>query len=154
VLKRMGVSRARYDYNDLFGVGCIGLCNAARVWREDGGSAFSTFAFYAIKHEILGVMIAHERDRCRLISLNGFDECAVTFDCRFEEMESDILINEFCRCANQNIGETAAEVVRLSAAGKNSNQIAVTLGISTSAVNKAKKRARTAITVWLKDGEN
>lgn len=40
-----------YDYNDLFQIGCIGLCKAAQT-DQSGKGAFSTYAYLLIRNEI------------------------------------------------------------------------------------------------------
>ncbi len=41
-----------YDYDDLFQIGCIGLCKAAQTDRPGHKSAFSTYAYRLIRNEI------------------------------------------------------------------------------------------------------
>ncbi len=49
-----------YTYDDLFQIGCIGLCKAAAT---DKGGTFSTYAYRLIWHEICDVLI-HTTKRC------------------------------------------------------------------------------------------
>lgn len=41
-----------YDYDDLFQIGCIGLCKAAQTDRPGYKGAFSTYAYLLIRNEI------------------------------------------------------------------------------------------------------
>lgn len=41
-----------YDYDDLFQIGCIGLCKAAQTDKAGHGCAFSTYAYRLIRNEI------------------------------------------------------------------------------------------------------
>jgi len=41
-----------YDYDDLFQIGCIGLCKAAQTDRPGHKGAFSTYAYLLIRNEI------------------------------------------------------------------------------------------------------
>ena len=41
-----------YDYDDLFQIGCIGLCKAAQTDQPGHKSAFSTYAYCLIRNEI------------------------------------------------------------------------------------------------------
>lgn len=150
VLKKMGISRGSYDYDDLVEAGCVGLCNAARAWREDG-SAFSTFAFNVIKHEVLSALSAQKRDRYKLMPLDECYEYIPGVCCGIEESEAKILLEEFFRSAKRNLSETLIAVIRLSMAGKSCAQIAEILGISLSAAHKAKRKARAEIELWLKN---
>lgn len=150
VMKKMNISKSRYNYDDIFGAGCIGLCNAALKWKH-GGSAFSTFAFYLIKNEILRVLAENKRDSQNLSSFKESDDAAAPLDNEFEKVKAGILFNEFYSYASKNFGETESSVLRLLSSGKNCAQIAELLGISVSAVEKARKKARDEIADWLKD---
>ena len=44
-----------YSYEDLFQVGCIGLCNAADSYKPGTGN-FSTFAYIVIRNEIMDAL--------------------------------------------------------------------------------------------------
>ena len=41
-----------YTYDDLFQIGCIGLCKAFQTDRSGHENAFSTYAYYLIRNEI------------------------------------------------------------------------------------------------------
>lgn len=41
-----------YDYDDLFQIGCIGLCKAAQTDQPGYNEAFSTYAYRLIRNEI------------------------------------------------------------------------------------------------------
>ena len=41
-----------YDYDDLFQIGCIGLCKAAQTDQSGHKGAFSTYAYCLIRNEI------------------------------------------------------------------------------------------------------
>ena len=41
-----------YDYNDLFQIGCIGLCKAAQTDQPGHKVAFSTYAYLLVRNEI------------------------------------------------------------------------------------------------------
>jgi RNA polymerase sigma factor (sigma-70 family) len=151
VLKKMGISQSNSDYEDFAGAGNVGLCKAALVFKE-GGCAFSTFAFYLIRNEVLRFLIKRGRDKARLTALDSLAEYASEIDADFEKLEADVLIDEFCRCAEKNLGETAAAVVNLAASGKSCLQIAEKLKLSPSAIEKAKKSARLYLETWLMDG--
>lgn len=47
-----------YSYDDLFQIGCIGLCKAAAT---DKGGTFSTYAYRIIWNEICDVLIRSTR---------------------------------------------------------------------------------------------
>lgn len=41
-----------YDYDDLFQIGCVGLCKAAQTDKDESKGAFSTYAYCLIRNEI------------------------------------------------------------------------------------------------------
>ena len=41
-----------YTYDDLYQIGCIGLCKAAQTDKPGNGAAFSTYAYILIRNEI------------------------------------------------------------------------------------------------------
>ena len=42
-----------FDYDDLFQIGCLGLCKAAQTDKPGHTVAFSTYAYRLIRNEIL-----------------------------------------------------------------------------------------------------
>jgi len=47
-IHRIGI----YTYDDLFQIGCVGLCKAADTYRAEGDACFSTYAYIIIRNEI------------------------------------------------------------------------------------------------------
>ena len=45
-------SGSLYNYDDLYQIGCIGLCKAAQSDKPGSGAAFSTYAYILIRNEI------------------------------------------------------------------------------------------------------
>jgi RNA polymerase sigma factor (sigma-70 family) len=41
-----------FTYDDLFQIGCVGLCKAADTYKPDGRGRFSTYAYRLIRNEI------------------------------------------------------------------------------------------------------
>ena len=56
-----------YSYDDLFQIGCIGLCKAA---YSDCGGTFSTYAYRCIKNEILYFLRREKRHKDNDVSLS------------------------------------------------------------------------------------
>lgn len=150
VLKKMGIQKGGRDYDDLFGAGCVGLCNAAKAWKEGGGCAFSTFAFNAIKREILSALAAEKSSRYSFTSLDERLNFLPAPQSRIDEIEAGVAFEEFLKASKTRLGATAGKVLRLSAEGKSGAQIAKKLGVSLSAVQKAKRKARAEFELWLK----
>ena len=51
------------SFEDLFQMGCVGLCKAAAM--DKGGGCFSTYAYRLIWNEISDARVRHNRMRCR-----------------------------------------------------------------------------------------
>ena len=47
-IHRIGI----YTYDDLFQIGCVGLCKAADTYMAEGDACFSTYAYVIIRNEI------------------------------------------------------------------------------------------------------
>ena len=54
-------------YEDLFQIGCVGLCKAAAT--DKGGCSFSTYAYRLIWHEICDALIRAARQSVRLVPM-------------------------------------------------------------------------------------
>ena len=81
-----------YSYDDLYQIGCIGLCKAA---YSDKGGCFSTYAYRLIWNEICTALIYANRraaKECELIpEIAGHEDCADTYhelDIILERLES------------------------------------------------------------------
>ena len=69
-IKRIGVTPASSDYEDLFSIGTIGLLNAIRTFDESKGYAFSSYACKCIRNEIF-LDFKRSRKHSKEISLNN-----------------------------------------------------------------------------------
>lgn len=152
VLSKMKIHKNRYDYEDLLSAGYIGLCTAALNWKQ-GGLAFSTYAFYLVKKEILRVLAVNKRDSRNLTSLDGLRGLSAYFCGESEKATAEILFDEFFEYAEKNFGETELSVFKLLLTGKSREQIAKTLGLSESTVEKARAKVKSDLRDWLKDRE-
>ena len=130
-----------FTYEDLYQIGCIGLCKAAAT---DKGGCFSTYAYRLIWNEICDALIRSSR-QCR-------------YECSFEEslahsvpgaasigsisqLELQMLIQE----AKQRASGTAAkgiECLELSVAGYKSREIGALMNAEPSAVRMWMTKAR------------
>lgn len=66
IAKKYAKYFTQYEYDDLFQMGCIGLMKACRLFNEDKGYAFSTYAYRCIKNAI-----TREVERGMSINENG-----------------------------------------------------------------------------------
>jgi len=58
-----------FTYQDLFQIGCVGLCKAAASYNPGAGK-FSTYAYVSIRNEIFGALAkatTHKKYECSLI---------------------------------------------------------------------------------------
>ena len=64
-----------YTYEDLFQIGCVGLCIAADTYRMDGTGCFSTYAYVLIRNEIFKAL-KHATLRQKLENVAEMDKLA------------------------------------------------------------------------------
>lgn len=76
-----------YNYDDLFQIGCIGLCKAAAT---DKGGTFSTYAYCLIWHEICDALIKSTRESEREI----ITDVTPLIDDKESNKELDVFQNE------------------------------------------------------------
>lgn len=139
-----------YDYDDLFQIGCIGLCKAAQTDRLGHKNAFSTYAYCLIRNEVYTQLeYATRRGREQatnpaelpIISLEGDDE--------LEQREScSHLSNLLDQAENTASGVVAKgiQAIRLLADGYTNREVGERFGVPanhvTAWVAKARKYLR------------
>ena len=135
-----------YTYDDVFQIGCIGLCKAAAT---DKGGCFSTYAYRLIWHEICSALIyASRRSAEELLT----DPEVMEFPARYGEtmFEDSIELNNLLDMAeSQAEGVTAKGIraIRLMADGYTCREIGEQMGANannvTAWVSKARKYLKT-----------
>ncbi len=125
-----------YSYDDLYQIGCIGLCKAA---YSDKGGCFSTYAYRLIWNEICTALIYANRraaKECELIpEIAGHEDCADTYH------ELDIILERLeSRCSEAMAKGIRA--LRLSAEGYSCAEIGSVLGESDKCVAARISRTR------------
>lgn len=148
VLHSMGITRQNPSYDDLFGAGCVGLCKAGIRWKK-GGLSFSTFACHLIRHEIINEMVSSSR--AAKLSCAAENVRTAGAEKGFDEIEIDVAFRQFCEKSAQLLSDSEAKVLKLSIEGKTCGQAAEILGLSVSAVKKARKKAKEAFIEFLRD---
>lgn len=76
-----------YDYEDLYQIGCIGLCKAAQTDKAGHSSAFSTYAYRLIRNEIYTQLEYATRRGRELATDPGELPCITLEDDALEERE-------------------------------------------------------------------
>mgnify|MGYP000708271489 CR=1 FL=1 len=84
-----------YDYDDLFQIGCIGLCKAAQTDQPGYNVAFSTYAYRLIRNEIY-TQLEYATRRGREVATDP-DEmpCSVLDDENTEQREASLSLLHF-----------------------------------------------------------
>lgn len=135
-----------YTYDDVFQIGCIGLCKAAAT---DKGGCFSTYAYRLIWHEICSALIYASRRSAEELPT---DPEVMEFPERYGEtmFEDSIELNNLLDMAeSQAEGVTAKGIraIRLMADGYTCREIGEQMGANannvTAWVSKARKYLKT-----------
>jgi RNA polymerase sigma factor (sigma-70 family) len=146
VLKNMKI---KYDYEDSFSAGCIGLCRAATTWDENQGVAFTTYAYYIIKHEIINYLKSNKSSNHTLT--DQCEETCLYIDKGFANIEDKQLVQLILSNLDSFLDEHEAEVIRLTIKGVPSAEIAKRMGIDVFTVynlrNSAVKKTKDFIKI-------
>lgn len=91
---------SKYNLEDLYSIGIIGLLKAIDLFEEDKNVKFNTFAFYCIKNEVFMELRKNRRyvDSIAMSineDVNDTDECSLSNVLKSDEnIEEDIIQNE------------------------------------------------------------
>lgn len=91
---------SKYNLEDLYSIGIIGLLKAIDLFEEDKNVKFNTFAFYCIKNEVFMELRKNRRyvDNIAMSineDVNDTDECSLSNVLKSDEnIEEDIIQNE------------------------------------------------------------
>lgn len=130
-----------FTFDDLFQIGCIGLCKAAAT---DKGGCFSTYAYRLIWNEICDALIRASRLSLHECSIeeSGFHFIPAAHSIgRISQTELQILL----QAAKQRAAGTTAkgiECLELSVAGYKSREIGLMMSADPSAVRMWMTKAR------------
>ena len=111
-----------FSYDDLYQYGCIGLCNAASSYSEDGDATFETYAYLLIRNEIFKQLEYATRRKQREIYTEPEDASAILPS---ETDAGDGLDSLLCTMASNTSGIIAKgiEAIRLQAQGYSCKEI-------------------------------
>ena len=133
-----------YSYDDLFQIGCIGLCKAAAT---DKGGVFSTYAYRLIWNEICDALIYASRRNCpELLLLEHETQPA---DEKTEQLELKLSLTELLSRAKQDASPSIQKgidaLIRVSR-GESAKEIGdkwdVSANYVTAWISKARKFLR------------
>ena len=130
-----------YTYDDIFQIGCIGLCKAAAT---DRGGCFSTYAYRLIWNEICSALISASR--------RSATECAADPEVMFADCASDAGVWDdyegidaiLDKALKETSGVTAKGIraIRLMADGYTNREIGEQMGASANNVTAWVSKAR------------
>lgn len=134
-----------YDYDDLFQIGCIGLCKAAQSDQPGHKGAFSTYAYCLIRNEIY-TQLEYATRRSRELATDPGELPSVTLaDDSLEQSEScTVLLNLLDRAEAETSGVTRKGIhaIRLLAQGYTSREIGEQYGVPANHVTAWIAKAR------------
>lgn len=132
-----------FTYDDLYQIGCVGLCKAATT---DKGGTFSTYAYRLIWNEICDALIYATRRQSHEILIEDEEQLAdYHTDMNYEEEHK----REFTRAAVEKAKDSATpfiarciDVLLRHTAGETCKEIGATMGISDKQVAAYISKAR------------
>ncbi len=129
-----------YSYEDLFQIGCIGLCKAAAT---DKGGTFSTYAYRIIWHEICDVLIRSTRIGSNEVSLEAMSYSGTepAFELSLEKLELEDILSSAVKNAPLAVRKGLL-ALRLTAQGHKSHEIGQLLQVQSGTVRTWMTKAR------------
>lgn len=130
-----------YTYDDLFQIGCIGLCKAAAT---DNGGTFSTYAYRLIWNEICDASIKATRISCREDTMDP-QEGMLSYFSGPSAPSIDMSLNPILAKIEEQANGIEAKgirALRLSLAGYSSQEIGQMLNAQPGAVRMWMTKAR------------
>ena len=134
-----------YDYDDLYQIGCIGLCKAAQSDKPGHTAAFSTYAYRLIRNEIYTQLEYATRRGRELATDPGELPCAVLEDLELEQREACAeLLQRLDRAEASATGVTAKgfQAIRMLMEGYSNREIGEWFGVPANHVTARVSRAR------------
>ena len=134
-----------YSYDDLFQIGCIGLCKAAMT---DKGGCFSTYAYRLIWNEICDELIRSTKLTQRQLSVNAPEVMEISAMTDYDPFENCHLHHTLEQAKSKAQGTTAKGIrcLELTLAGYNSHEIGTIVDAEAATVRvwitRAKKYLR------------
>jgi RNA polymerase sigma factor (sigma-70 family) len=130
-----------YTYDDLFQIGCIGLCKAADRYRP-GKASFSTYAYVFIRNEIFGALEYATLRRTHETAADP-DELPHSTAPELPDTMLDLMLAlDKAQSEASGITEKGIKAIRLLADGYTCREIGERMGKSANNVSAWVSRAR------------
>lgn len=150
MLKKMHVT---YNYDDLFGEGCIGLCKAAALWKENG-LAFTTFACHMIRHEVVNHIkyLKNPLRNAKVYYLEDVLKNLTTEETGFEQAEDREFLSEISKAADLILDEEERKIINCLIRGMSIAEICALTGEAVGEVASIRKQAARKLNAWSEEG--
>lgn len=133
------------DYDDLFQIGCLGLCKAAQTDKPGHTVAFSTYAYRLIRNEIYSQLERVTR-RGREVATDPSElPCTVLDDDTPEQREACTALLERAEAEATGVTAKGFQAIRLLMDGYSSREIGERFGVPANHVTAWVSRARKAL---------
>lgn len=132
-----------YDYDDLFQIGCIGLCKAAASFRPQG-KPFSIYACVVIRNEIFGALTLATRKRAKELPLSLIEEAPGGADASPKDVDVCVALDAVKRRMD-GVCAKGVEALQLKVRGYSSAEIGEMYGVSANNVTAWIARARSRL---------
>lgn len=131
-----------FTYDDLFQIGCIGLCKAAAT---DKGGVFSTYAYRLIWNEICSAIEYASKRSAKELSMDPWLITVPSTSCLMADIDYRDLDAALNRAEKMTTGVTSKGIhaLRLKAKGYNSREIGEKMGAPANHVTAWIAKART-----------
>lgn len=134
-----------FDYDDLFQIGCLGLCKAAQTDKPGHTVAFSTYAYRLIRNEIYTELERATR-LGREVATDPIElPCTVLEDNTSEQREAcTALLERLQQAETETAGVTAKgfQAIRMLMDGYTNREIGARFGVPANHVTAWVSRAR------------
>lgn len=132
-----------YDYDDLFQIGCIGLCKAAVSFKPQG-KPFSIYACVVIRNEIFGALTLATRKRAKELPISAIEERLGDPDVSPQDIDICSALDTAKRKMD-GVCAKGVEALQLKAQGYSSAEIGEMYGVSANNVTAWIARARSRL---------
>ena len=141
-----------FDYEDLYQIGAIGLCKAARSYHSDSESSFSTFSYEVVKNELIDYYRKNKLDKKINIQYLNDSKLEIKRDTG-HVIEKEVLDKYYLQALSATKGEykgitrLGIEALELRLQGYSAGDIAKARNVKPSYITSCISRARKKLKV-------